>query len=76
MSEVVEYFVGFKYNFYNVEVMFLEDESKVKLVILRKCLRYKINVCFIERGVEFDKVFDFFIEKIGGVGGIKIICIM
>ncbi|CAJ99773.1 HugZ family heme oxygenase [Helicobacter acinonychis] len=73
VSEVAEHFAGLKHNPNNVEVMFLEDESKAKSAILRKRLRYKTNARFIERGAEFDKVFDAFIEKTGGAGGIKTI---
>ncbi|MFB1326347.1 HugZ family heme oxygenase [Helicobacter pylori] len=73
VSEVAEHFAGLKNNPHNVEVMFLEDESKAKSAILRKRLRYKTNARFIERGAEFDKAFDSFIEKTGGAGGIKTI---
>jgi len=65
VSEVAEHFAGLKNNPHNVEVMFLEDESKAKSAILRKRLRYKTNARFIERGAEFDKAFDSFIEKTG-----------
>ncbi|AFI05464.1 HugZ family heme oxygenase [Helicobacter cetorum] len=73
VSEVAEHFASLKHNPENVEVMFLEDESKAKSAILRKRLRYKTKVRFIERGAEFDKAFDAFIEKTGGAGGIKTI---
>ncbi|WP_104713889.1 HugZ family heme oxygenase [Helicobacter cetorum] len=73
VSEVAEHFESLKHNPNNVEVMFLEDESKAKSAILRKRLRYKTKVRFIERGAEFDKAFDAFIAKTGGAGGIKTI---
>ncbi|PAF44814.1 HugZ family heme oxygenase [Helicobacter sp. 11S02596-1] len=73
ISEVSEHYASLKANPKNVEVMFLEDESKAKSVILRKRLRYKTEVSFIERGEEFDKVFDSFVTQTGGAGGIKTI---
>lgn len=73
VSEVAEHYGSLRANPGNVEVMFLEDESKAKSVILRKRVRYRAKVRFIERGSEFDKVFDNFIDHTGGAGGIKTI---
>lgn len=73
ISEVSEHYGSLRANPNNVEVLFLEDESKAKSVILRKRLRFRTQVTFINRGDEFDKVFDNFIERTGGGGGIKTI---
>ncbi|PAF46360.1 HugZ family heme oxygenase [Helicobacter sp. 12S02634-8] len=73
ISEVSEHYESLRANPKNVEVMFLEDESKAKSVILRKRLRYKTEVTFIERGEEFENVFDNFVADNGGAGGIKTI---
>lgn len=73
VSEVAEHYASLRANPDNVEVMFLEDESKAKSVILRKRVRYRVKARFIERGSEFDKVFDNFIDHTGGAGGIKTI---
>lgn len=50
ISEVSEHFNNIKENPNNIEIMFLEDESKAASVILRKRLRYKVKASFIERG--------------------------
>lgn len=71
ISEVSEHFSNIKNNPNNIEIMYLEDESKAASVILRKRARFRSVANFIERGNEFDKTFDEF-EKIGG-GGIKTI---
>ncbi|KAA6228978.1 HugZ family heme oxygenase [Campylobacter sp. LR286c] len=73
ISEVSEHFTSLKMNSNNIEVMFLEDESKAASVILRKRLRFKSNVEFIERGEFFDKIYDEFERQTGGGGGIKTI---
>lgn len=56
ISEVSEHFNNIKENPNNIEIMFLEDESKAASVILRKRLRYKVKASFIERGEVFDKI--------------------
>lgn len=73
VSEVSEHYGSLVSNPDNVEVLFLEDESKAKSVILRKRLRFRARAKFVDRGSEFDRVFDNFIEKTGGGGGIKTI---
>ncbi|PAF54542.1 HugZ family heme oxygenase [Helicobacter sp. 13S00482-2] len=73
VSEVAEHYGSLRANPDNLQVMFLEDESKAKLVILRKRLRYKARAKFIERGSEFDKIFDSFVNEVGESGGIKTI---
>ena len=73
ISEVSDHYESIKTNPNNVEVLFLEDESKAASVILRKRLRYKIKAHFIERGAEFDKTFDEFEKRNGKAGGINII---
>lgn len=74
ISEVSEHYASIKSHPNNIEMMFLEDESKAKSVILRKRLRYRVSARFIEReSSEFDCVFDRFIAQSGGSGGIKTI---
>lgn len=73
ISEVSEHFANIKTHPNNLEVMFLEDESKAASVILRKRLRYRTKASFISRGELFDKVYDEFERQTGGGGGIKTI---
>ncbi|OBV29448.1 HugZ family heme oxygenase [Helicobacter sp. CLO-3] len=74
VSEVAEHYESIKANPKNIELMFLEDESKAKSVILRKRLRYRVEARFVEReSSEFNEVFDAFIAQTGGAGGIKTI---
>lgn len=73
ISEVSEHFDNIKKNPYNIEIMFLEDESKAASVILRKRLRYRVDASFIERGEQFDKIYDEFERQTGAEGGIKTI---
>ncbi|MDO4674166.1 HugZ family heme oxygenase [Campylobacter sp.] len=73
ISEAGEHFENIKTNPNNIEIMFLEDESKAASVILRKRLRYRSRASFLERGEEFDKVYDEFERQTGGEGGIKTI---
>ncbi|WP_270978239.1 HugZ family heme oxygenase [Campylobacter helveticus] len=73
ISEVGEHFENIKANPDNIEIMFLEDESKAASVILRKRLRYRVRASFLERGEDFDRVYDGFERQTGGEGGIKTI---
>lgn len=73
VSEVADHYSNIKNNPNNIEVMFLEDESKAASVILRKRLRYRVKAVFIERGADFDKIYDEFEKQSGGGGGIKTI---
>ena len=74
ISEVSEHYGSIKSHPENIELMFLEDESKAKSVILRKRLRYRVEPRFIDRGSgEFDEVYESFIAQSGGSGGIKTI---
>lgn len=71
ISEVAEHYASIRANPSNIELMFLEDESKAKSVILRKRLRYRVSARFVDRGsAEFESVFARFVEQSGG-GGIK-----
>lgn len=72
ISEVAEHYASIRANPSNIELMFLEDESKAKSVILRKRLRYRVDARFVDRGsAEFESVFARFMEQSGGAGGIK-----
>ncbi|ASQ29729.1 iron-responsive cellular heme oxygenase [Campylobacter avium LMG 24591] len=74
ISSVAEHFANIKNNPNNVEVMFLEDESKAASVIVRKRLRYKSELEFVSRDdALFDKVYDEFEKQRGSGGGIKTI---
>lgn len=74
ISEVAEHFESISANPSKIEVMFLEDESKAKSVILRKRLKYRANAVFIERDSrEFDKALNSLESAMGGAGGIKTI---
>lgn len=74
ISEVAEHFESISANPSKIEVMFLEDESKAKSVILRKRLKYRANAVFIERdSSEFDKALNSLESAMGGAGGIKTI---
>ncbi len=63
ISEVSEHYASIAANPKNVEVMFLEDEKEAHSAILRKRVRFKTNVVFIERGELFDRVYDVFEEQ-------------
>lgn len=73
ISEVGSHYASIKTNPNNIEVLFLEDESKAASVILRKRLRFRVKAAFIERGAEFDSIYDEFERQTGGSGGIKTI---
>lgn len=73
ISQVSEHYKSIKSNPKNLEIMFLEDESSAKSVILRKRVRFRAEASFIERNDEFDKVFDTFEKTTEGMGGIKTI---
>lgn len=74
ISEVAEHFESISANSKNIEIMFLQDESKAKSVILRARLKYACEARFVEReSREFEEVFDEFERITGGSGGIKTI---
>lgn len=74
ISEVAEHYASIAANPSKVEVMFLEDESKAKSVILRKRLRYRTNAKFIDReSAEFESALNSLESAMGGAGGIKTI---
>ncbi|CBG39680.1 HugZ family heme oxygenase [Helicobacter mustelae] len=74
ISATAEHYENIKNHPQKIEVMFLEDESKAKSVILRKRLRYKAHAKFIERGsAEFEHALDHLEKSMGGTGGVKTI---
>ncbi|WP_104629698.1 HugZ family heme oxygenase [Helicobacter bizzozeronii] len=73
VSEVAEHFNSIKAHPDNVEIMFLEGEATAKSPILRRRLRYRTRVTFMERGVEFDRIYDNFIQKHGKGRGLETI---
>lgn len=74
VSEVAGVVQGIKQNPKNIEMMFLEDESKAKSIILRKRLRYRAEARFIDRdSSEFNAVMEQFMKQTGGTGGVKTI---
>ncbi|RDU60285.1 HugZ family heme oxygenase [Helicobacter marmotae] len=74
ISEVADHFQSISANPDKLEILFLEDESKAKSVILRKRLKYRAQARFIERDCEeFQKALDSLQSAMGGAGGIKTI---
>lgn len=52
ISATAEHFDNIKNNPDKIEIMFLEDESKAKSIILRKRLRYRAKAEFVEKGTQ------------------------
>ncbi|RDU65127.1 HugZ family heme oxygenase [Helicobacter sp. MIT 14-3879] len=73
ISEVSEHYENIKNNPKNIEIMFIEDESKASSIILRKRARFRSEASFISRGEEFDKIFDEFELQHKESSGIKTI---
>ena len=74
ISEVADHYQSISSNPSKIEVLYLEDESKAKSVILRKRLKYRANARFIERGSdEFESALNQLESSMGGAGGIKTI---
>lgn len=73
ISEISEHFSNINNNPNNIEIMFLEDESKAASCILRKRLRYKCEAIFMQRDDKFNEIYDEFEIQTGGSGGIKTI---
>lgn len=73
ISEISDHYESIKNNPNNIEVLFVEDESKASSIILRKRLRYRAKPEFMERGADFDKTFDEFEKRNGKGGGISVI---
>lgn len=60
ISEVSEHFSSISQNPKNIEVMFLQDQNEAPSSILRKRVRFKAEATFMERGAEFDRIYDIF----------------
>ncbi|OOF48845.1 HugZ family heme oxygenase [Rodentibacter genomosp. 1] len=74
ISAVAEHYENLKRNPNQVEVMFLEDESQAKSIIVRTRLRYKATARFIPRADPIvEKALDKLAETMDDVGGIKTI---
>ncbi|WP_159991778.1 HugZ family heme oxygenase [Pelistega ratti] len=74
ISAIAEHYDNIKRNPSQVEVMFLEDESQAKSIIVRTRLRYKATARFIPREDPIvEKVLDKLAEIMNKVGGIKTI---
>lgn len=73
ISEVASHYKDIKERPDNIEVLFVEDESKAASMILRKRLRYRVSAGFIERGADFDKIYDEFERQNKGDKGIEMI---
>jgi len=71
ISEVASHYKDIKEHPNNIEVLFVEDESKAASMILRKRLRFRVEAKFIERGADFDKIYDEFEKQNEGDMGIK-----
>lgn len=74
ISAIAEHYDNLKRNPNQVEVMFLEDESQAKSIIVRTRLRYKATARFIPREDPIvEKALDKLAETMNDVGGIKTI---
>ncbi len=74
ISHTGPHYDAIKSNPNNIDMMFVEDESKAKNILARKRLRYHAKARFVERdSKEFNAVYDQFIAQNGEGGGIKII---
>ena len=74
ISAIAEHYDNLKRNPNQAEVMFLEDESKAKSIIVRTRLCYKASARFIPREDPIvEKVLDKLAETMNDVGGIKTI---
>lgn len=73
VSALGEHFEGIQNNADNVELLFVEDESKAASVILRKRLRLKVRASIMPRDAEFERIFDEFECENTGDEGIKAI---
>lgn len=62
ISEAGEHFENLKNNG-KLELMFLEDESKTKVISLRKRVKYKAIAEFLERNAKTEEILDKFQEK-------------
>lgn len=62
ISEAGEHFENLKNNG-KLELMFLEDESKTKVISLRKRVKYRATAEFLERNEKAEEVLDKFQEK-------------
>lgn len=73
ISEIAEHYASIKANPDSIEVLFLEDESKAKSVILRKRLKYKAKAEFKPKDSTFEQIFDHFEANNPKAGGLKTI---
>lgn len=73
ISELSEHFEGIKTHADNIEVLFVEDESKAASVILRKRLRLKARASIMQRDAQFEQIFDEFEQQNANDEGIKAI---
>lgn len=63
ISELSEHFEGIYAHPDNIEVLFVEDESKALSVILRKRLRLKASASIMHRDAEFERIYDEFEQQ-------------
>lgn len=74
ISAIAEHYENIQQNPDKIEVMFLEDESQAKSIIVRTRLRYKTTARFIPREDPIvEKALDKLAETMNDVGGIKTI---
>lgn len=74
ISGIAEHYHNIKQHPNQIEVMFLEDESQAKSLIVRTRLRYKASATFIDRNTPiFDRALDKLAETMNDAGGIKTI---
>ncbi len=64
ISEIGDHYDNMKNNG-NLELLFLEDESKAKAITVRGRVRFASNFEFLPRDENFEKIMDAFEEKTG-----------
>ncbi len=74
ISEIADHFSSILANPNNIEIMFIQDESKASSIILRVRLKYRARAIFLKRdSEEFNIILDAFENKNGSTGVIKMI---
>lgn len=64
ISEISPHFESIKANPNNIEIMFIQDESKANSIFARARLKYRVEAIFIQRDSDqFDLIFDEFQNK-------------
>ncbi|RDU58265.1 pyridoxamine 5'-phosphate oxidase family protein [Helicobacter sp. MIT 99-5507] len=74
ISEITPHFGSIKANPNNIEIMFIQDESKANNIFARVRLIYRAKASFIKRdSKQFDLIFDEFQKKNNNISEIEIL---